>query len=107
MRLWVHEDMRVLQSACWCFCSGARGVYILKEDDAPIGQPGRETCCQSSFLLVAGCAVCCGVSHKQESGAAAWNSADFERCCQVTARGRDSRTSVFSGSARATADPAE
>ena len=40
---WVHADMRVLQSAWWGFCRDAHGVYILKEDGARIGQPGRET----------------------------------------------------------------
>ena len=39
----VDEDMCVLQSA-WCpFCSEAHGVYIIEEDGAWIGQPGRET----------------------------------------------------------------
>ena len=35
--------MRVLQSAWWRFCGDVHGVYILKEDGARIGQPGRET----------------------------------------------------------------
>ena len=43
VRLWVHEDMRGLQSAWWRFCSDAHGLYILEEDGAWIGQPGRET----------------------------------------------------------------
>ena len=43
VRLWVHENMRVLQSAWWRFCSDAQGVYLLKEDGARVGQPGQET----------------------------------------------------------------
>ena len=47
VRWWVHEDMRVLQSAWWRFCSDAHVVYKLKEDGARIGQPGRR--CTACF----------------------------------------------------------
>ena len=43
VRLWAHEDMRVLQSAWWRCCRDVHGVYILWEEGARIGQPGRET----------------------------------------------------------------
>ena len=32
VRLWVHEDMRVLHSAWWRFCRDVHGGYMLKEE---------------------------------------------------------------------------
>ena len=53
VQTWVHEDMCVLQSALWRFCSGAHGVYILKgkrRSDRP-AWPRDSVLLASTFLI--------------------------------------------------------
>ena len=67
----------------------------------------RLPCGQSSFPVPACCAVCCGVSDEQESGAAAGSRADRECRRQVTAGCRGSSGSPSLGSARVAAGAPE